>query len=115
MSSWNGWRPTFRCDPAARYSGCVLPHLGDKTSGPATPSSSNDDARLEHGIGGADFHEGLARELSPGDHAKGAVDRVMVEQMRAVDLHSLGGTAGRLDASELRLLDEALTLVLGLY
>ena len=46
---------------------------------------------------------------------EGTVTRVMVEQMRAVDLHSLGGTAGRLDASELRLLDEALTLVLGLY
>jgi mRNA interferase MazF len=44
----------------------------------------------------------------------GEATRVLVEQLRAVDLERLGDTAGRLTASELRALDEAIELVLGL-
>ena len=40
--------------------------------------------------------------------------RVLVEQTTVVDPRRLGRSAGRLEASELRALDEALTLVLGL-
>lgn len=40
--------------------------------------------------------------------------RVLVEQTTVVDPQRLGRSAGRLDASELRAVDEALTLVLGL-
>ena len=40
--------------------------------------------------------------------------RVLVEQTTVVDPQRLGGTAGRLNATELRALDEALMLVLGL-
>ena len=40
--------------------------------------------------------------------------RVLVEQTSVVDPQRLGASAGRLDASEVRALDEALTLVLGL-
>jgi mRNA interferase MazF len=40
--------------------------------------------------------------------------RIMVEQLRAVDLERLGDSAGRLTARELRAVDEALELVLGL-
>lgn len=40
--------------------------------------------------------------------------RVLVEQTTVVDPQRLGASAGRLDASELRAVDEALTLVLGL-
>ena len=39
---------------------------------------------------------------------------VLVEQTTVVDPQRLGGSAGRLDASELRSVDEALMLVLGL-
>lgn len=40
--------------------------------------------------------------------------RVLVEQLRAVDLERLGELAGRLSASEQRAVDETLELVLGL-
>jgi mRNA interferase MazF len=39
---------------------------------------------------------------------------VLVEQTTVVDPQRLGGSAGRLDASELRSMDEALMIVLGL-
>ena len=44
----------------------------------------------------------------------GEETRVLVEQTTVVDPQRLGGSAGRLDASELRSIDEALMLVLGL-
>jgi mRNA interferase MazF len=40
--------------------------------------------------------------------------RVLIEQITAVDPRRLGRLAGRLEAEELRALDEALALVLGL-
>jgi mRNA interferase MazF len=40
--------------------------------------------------------------------------RVLVEQTTVVDPQRLGPSAGRLDATELRAVDEALVLVLGL-
>ncbi len=40
--------------------------------------------------------------------------RVLVEQTTVVDPQRLGNSAGRLDADELRTVDEALALVLGL-
>jgi mRNA interferase MazF len=40
--------------------------------------------------------------------------RVLVEQTTVVDPRRLGRSAGRLEAHELRAIDEALTLVLGL-
>jgi mRNA interferase MazF len=40
--------------------------------------------------------------------------RVLVEQTTVVDPERLGRSAGRLDAGELRAVDEALALVLGL-
>lgn len=40
--------------------------------------------------------------------------RVLVEQTTVVDPQRLGPSVGRLDASELRAVDEALTLILGL-
>ncbi len=44
----------------------------------------------------------------------GARTRVMVEQLRALDVERLGDFAGRLDGAELQVLDDALALVLGL-
>ncbi len=44
----------------------------------------------------------------------GTETRVLVEQTTVVDPGRLGPSAGRLDASELRAVDEALALVLGL-
>ena len=44
----------------------------------------------------------------------GDATRILVEQLRAVDLERLGEHAGRLTAPELRAVDEALELVLGL-
>ncbi|CAN5772455.1 type II toxin-antitoxin system toxin endoribonuclease PemK [soil metagenome] len=44
----------------------------------------------------------------------GDVTRILVEQLRAVDLERLGDLAGRLTAHEQGAVDEALTLVLGL-
>lgn len=43
-----------------------------------------------------------------------AETRVLVEQTTVVDPERLGRSAGRLDANELRAVDEALALVLGL-
>ncbi len=45
---------------------------------------------------------------------RGEVTRVLVEQTRVVDPERLGPSAGRLETHELRALDEALALVLGL-
>lgn len=45
---------------------------------------------------------------------EGSETRVLVEQTTVVDPQRLGRSAGRLDASELRSVDEALSLVLGL-
>ena len=45
---------------------------------------------------------------------EGTQTRVLVEQTTVVDPHRLGRSAGRLEASELRTVDEALMLVLGL-
>jgi len=44
----------------------------------------------------------------------GRETRVLVEQTTVVDPQRLGRSAGRLDASELRAVDDALSLVLGL-
>jgi mRNA interferase MazF len=44
----------------------------------------------------------------------GEPTRVLVEQLRSVDLEQLGELAGRLSASEQRAVDETLELVLGL-
>ncbi len=44
----------------------------------------------------------------------GTASRVLAEKIRAVDIERLGRLAGRLDVHELRALDEALSLVLGL-
>ncbi|MHB1468662.1 MAG: type II toxin-antitoxin system PemK/MazF family toxin [Solirubrobacteraceae bacterium] len=44
----------------------------------------------------------------------GTATRILVEQTTVVDPQRLGDTAGRLDASELRTVDEALALLLGL-
>jgi mRNA interferase MazF len=44
----------------------------------------------------------------------GTETRVLVEQTTVVDPQRLGRSAGRLDATELRAVDEALELVLGL-
>jgi mRNA interferase MazF len=50
----------------------------------------------------------------PSIRIDGSVTRVLVEQTAVVDPQRLGGSAGRLDAIELRAVDEALMLVLGL-
>jgi mRNA interferase MazF len=44
----------------------------------------------------------------------GQETRVLVEQTTVVDPQRLGGSAGRLDATKLRSVDEALMLLLGL-
>jgi mRNA interferase MazF len=44
----------------------------------------------------------------------GTETRVLVEQTTVVDPQRLGPSAGRLDADELRAVDDALALVLGL-
>ena len=44
----------------------------------------------------------------------GTATRVLVEQVSVVDPRRLGRSAGRLEAEELRAVDEALALVLGL-
>ncbi len=57
-----------------------------------------------------------AREATfrPAIKLKGEGTRVLVEQTTVVDPERLGRSAGRLDAHELRAVDEALMLVLGL-
>jgi mRNA interferase MazF len=44
----------------------------------------------------------------------GSETRVLVEQTTVIDPQRLGRSAGRLDADELRAVDDALALVLGL-
>src|SRR5579862_2321014 len=50
----------------------------------------------------------------PSIRLKGEETRVVVEQTTVVDPERLGRSAGRLEAHELRAVDEALMLVLGL-
>jgi mRNA interferase MazF len=50
----------------------------------------------------------------PAMTVEGHTTRVLVEQTTVVDPQRLGRSAGRLEASELRAVDEALLLVLGL-
>lgn len=54
------------------------------------------------------------RSFRPTIELDGAETRVLVEQTTAVSLDRLGEPIGRLSAAELRDLDAALTLVLGL-
>lgn len=56
----------------------------------------------------------LAASFRPEVEVGGESTRVMVEQLRALDVGRLGDLAGRLDATEMRDVDEALTLVLSL-
>jgi mRNA interferase MazF len=55
-----------------------------------------------------------AASFRPGITVKGQETRVLVEQTTVVDPQQLSRSAGRLDANELRSVDEALMLVLGL-
>jgi mRNA interferase MazF len=54
------------------------------------------------------------RSFRPLVELGGEATRVLVEQMTAISAERLGESAGRLDAHELRAVDEALALVLGL-
>ncbi len=56
----------------------------------------------------------LAATFRPAIEVDGKETRVLVEQTAAVDPERLGRVAGRLDAAEMRAVDEALALVLGL-
>jgi len=56
----------------------------------------------------------LAASFRPEVEVGGESTRVMVEQLRALDVGRFGDLAGRLDATEMRDVDEALTLVLSL-
>ena len=55
-----------------------------------------------------------AASFRPAILLEGSETRVLVEQTTVVDPQRLGRSAGRLDATELRAVDEALILVLGL-
>jgi mRNA interferase MazF len=55
-----------------------------------------------------------AATFRPTIEIDGTETRVLVEQTTVVDPQRLGRSAGRLDADELRAIDEALTLVLAL-
>jgi mRNA interferase MazF len=55
-----------------------------------------------------------AASFRPEITVAGTGTRVLVEQTTVVDPERLGRSAGRLDAGELRAVDEALMLVLGL-
>jgi mRNA interferase MazF len=55
-----------------------------------------------------------AASFRPTIALEGSVTRVLVEQTTVVDPQRLGASAGRLDASELRAVDDALGLILGL-
>ena len=55
-----------------------------------------------------------AASFRPTINLEGQETRVLVEQTTVVDPQRLGRSAGRLDASELRSVDEALMLLLGL-
>lgn len=56
----------------------------------------------------------LPASFRPRIQIKGEETRVLVEQTTVVDPRRLGRSAGRLDSTELRAVDEALALVLGL-
>ena len=56
----------------------------------------------------------LPATFRPSIALAGTETRVLVEQTTVVDPRRLGRSAGRLDATELRAVDEALALVLGL-
>jgi mRNA interferase MazF len=56
----------------------------------------------------------LPASFRPAIVVDGSVTRVLVEQTTVVDPQRLGLSAGRLGADELRAVDEALALVLGL-
>jgi mRNA interferase MazF len=55
----------------------------------------------------------LPASFRPTITLEGRPTSVLVEQTTVVDPERLGGSAGRLDASELQAVDHALTLVLG--
>jgi mRNA interferase MazF len=55
-----------------------------------------------------------AASFRPAITLQGQETRVLVEQTTVVDSGRLGRSAGRLEADELRAVDEALTLVFGL-
>ena len=56
----------------------------------------------------------LAASFRPEVQVAGSHTRVMVEQLRALDIQRLDELAGRLDAAEMREVDEALALILAL-
>ena len=56
----------------------------------------------------------LAASFRPEVEVAGSRTRVMVEQLRALDIQRLDELAGRLDAAEMREVDEALSLILAL-
>ena len=56
----------------------------------------------------------LAASFRPVITIAGAETRALVEQTTVVDPECLGNSAGRLSASEIHALDEALALILGL-
>jgi mRNA interferase MazF len=56
----------------------------------------------------------LAASFRPEVEVGGEATRVMVEQMRALDVSRLDDFADRLDSDEMRDVDEALSLVLAL-
>ena len=56
----------------------------------------------------------LPASFRPAVALDGRETRVLVEQTTVVDPQRLGRSAGRLEAAELRAVDDALTLVLGL-
>lgn len=56
----------------------------------------------------------LAASFRPEVSLKGEATRVMVEQLRALDVRRLDDFAGRLSSEEMREVDEALSLVLAL-
>lgn len=56
----------------------------------------------------------LPASFRPAIELEGQETRVLVEQTTVVDPQRLGPSAGRLEANELRSVDEALALVLGL-
>jgi len=56
----------------------------------------------------------LAASFRPEVEVAGSRTRVMVEQLRALDVQRLDELAGRLDVAEMREVDEALSLILAL-
>ena len=56
----------------------------------------------------------LAASFRPEVEVADSRTRVMVEQLRALDIQRLDELAGRLDAAEMREVDEALSLILAL-